>query len=101
MTLNHDCIVVSYDADKDLQCYQGQSIDEACLLDMAQDTGDCERFIGRTKDTLRTRKKGTKYEYRIMKAFKFTSDRRCSSVVIKTNEGKMYAYVKGSDTSIK
>ena len=35
VTLNHDCIVVSYDEDKDLQQYQGQSIDEVCLLDMA------------------------------------------------------------------
>ena len=35
VTLNHDCIVVNYEENKDLQQYQGQSIDEVCLLDMA------------------------------------------------------------------
>mmetsp|Transcript_27965 Transcript_27965/g.34743 ORF Transcript_27965/g.34743 Transcript_27965/m.34743 type:complete len:83 (-) Transcript_27965:112-360(-) len=60
-----------------------------------------ERFIGRTKETLRTRNRGTKCEYRVLRQYKFTSERRCSSILIRSPEGHVSVYVKGADSAIK
>ena len=38
--------------------------------------------------------------YRILKRFNFTSERRMSSVLVRTAEGRIFAYVKGSDDAI-
>ena len=38
--------------------------------------------------------------YRILKRFNFTSERRMSSVLVRTPEGRIFAYVKGSDDAI-
>ena len=40
-------------------------------------------------------------EFKILKVFKFTSDRKCASVVVRAPDGKVYVYVKGSETAIK
>ena len=42
-----------------------------------------------------------KEEYRVLKTFKFTSDRKCSSVVVRAPDGHVYVYVKGSELAIK
>ena len=40
-------------------------------------------------------------EYKILKMFKFTSDRKCSSIVVRAPDGRVYVYVKGSELAIK
>ena len=40
-------------------------------------------------------------EYRVLKTFKFTSDRKCSSIVVRAPDGLVYVYVKGSELAIK
>ena len=40
-------------------------------------------------------------EYRVLKTFKFTSDRKCSSIVVRAPDGQVYVYVKGSELAIK
>lgn len=40
-------------------------------------------------------------EYKILKTFKFTSDRKCSSTVVRAPDGNVYVYVKGSEIAVK
>ena len=38
--------------------------------------------------------------FKVLKYNEFDSKRKCSSVVVRTPEGKVIAYVKGSDTTM-
>ena len=111
--LCHDCIIVDMDQDetergkkKDL-LYQGQSLDEHCLLDMAQKTGLFNYYVKKTTTSVVLGKQNEDgensemEEFKILKVFKFTSDRKCASVVVRAPDGKVYVYVKGSETAIK
>ena len=40
-------------------------------------------------------------QYKVLKTFKFTSERKCSSVVVRAPDGQVYVYVKGSEIAIK
>ena len=40
-------------------------------------------------------------DYKVLKTFKFTSDRKCSSVVVRAPDGQIYVYVKGSELAVK
>ena len=74
---------------------------------MAQDASgqDFPYFASRDSNSI-TLQRGKEEEaqlenYKILKSFKFTSDRKCSSVVVRAPDGKVYAYVKGSEIAIK
>lgn len=106
--------------------YQGQSLDEFCLLNMAQAVGTFDYFMERDISNLRLGKYAGSagqvklnnlidgqdnspahssvprlQEYKILKSFKFTSERKCSSIVVRAPDGLNYVYVKGSELAIK
>lgn len=109
VTLCHDCIVVDQvkepfldnNKNKERLNYQGQSLDELCLLNMAQDSNIFDKFVERTNNSIKIERGGQVQEYRILKTFKFTSDRKCSSAVIRNPDGEVFVYVKGSEIAIK
>lgn len=68
---------------------------------MAQKASSVEKFIGRVNTEIHTRTKGKKILYRVLRQFKFSSKRRCSSIVIRNPEGYVYVYVKGAEETIK
>ena len=39
-------------------------------------------------------------EFKILKTFKFDSERKCMSVVVKGTDGKILAFIKGADSSL-
>lgn len=85
-----------------------KSIDEACLLDMVKKTQifgsfyscDSENMFLKNSEAERRRTGQEVSTYRILKRFNFTSERRMSSVLVRTAEGRIFAYVKGSDDAV-
>lgn len=71
------------------------------MLDVAQNSGIFDKFVERTSNSIKIEKKGECQEYRVLKTFKFTSDRKCSSIVVRAPDGTVTVYVKGSETAIK
>ena len=62
-----------------------------------------KRLLGK-RDTESTEKGGycEGYdEYKVLRYFPFTHDRKCMSVVVRDFNGGAYVYVKGSETAIK
>lgn len=73
---------------------------------MAQDAaGDEFPFFSErdsTNITLKRRRHiDDKETFKVLKVFKFTSERKCSSVVVRAPDGKVYAYIKGSELAVK
>ena len=77
-------------------------MDEHCLLNMALDINDLGYFMERDSDSVRIKHPGEDgvVEYKILKWNEFDSKRKCASVVIRRSDGRIFAYVKGSDTSL-
>ena len=87
--------------------YSGQSVDEQCILDMAQtlyEKNEGARHLGffdeRDSDFIRLRVNGELQSYRIMKMFPFTSERKAMSIVVRAPDSRVLAFVKGADSSI-
>ena len=98
INLCHDCISLK-DEDGGLK-YNGPSVDEVCLLEMATDTG-ISHFINRDSDTIEIKIDGKTEEYGIIKIFPFTSERKAMSVVLKhPTQDKAICFVKGADSSV-
>ena len=98
--LCHDCISVKNDKAPLGIAYNGPSVDEVCLLDMTRDSG-LGYFTDRDSTHVRMMLDGKEEEFELLRTFKFTSDRKAMSVVIKDPvTGKVYAFVKGADSSI-
>ena len=58
-------------------------------------------FIHRDSNSIGIMREGGKIEqFEILSWNEFDTDRQCSSIVVKNADGKIFAYVKGSDTSI-
>ena len=58
-------------------------------------------FVSRDSNSIGIRLKCGKTEYyEILRWNEFDSERQCSSIVVKNAQGKIFVYVKGSDTSI-
>jgi magnesium-transporting ATPase (P-type) len=82
--------------------FSGQSIDEVCLLEMARSVKDFGYFLTRDSSHITIQKSDGQLEnMRVLKVYDFTPERRAMSIVVideKTN--KIYAFVKGADSSI-
>ena len=89
------------DLDRDL-VYQGTSLDEFCLLNMTRDVCDLGYFIERDSETIKIRLPGEDnvVGYKLLKYNEFDSKRKCASIVVKAPNGKVLAYVKGSDSTL-
>jgi len=44
---------------------------------------------------------GKQSKYRVLKYFPFTSERKASSIVVRDHEDRLFAFVKGADSSMK
>lgn len=106
--------------DKEAVRYSGSSVDEVCLLDQMRKARFMGYFIHRTQESITlhfdepaslTNDKSqvsvsgvnfapTEVEFEVVKVFEFTPERKAMSVVVKSNDGKQYAYVKGADSSL-
>ena len=69
---------------------------------MAKQTGMFNYFVERDSKSIRLGKRQSEPEddeqpdmdeYKILKTFKFTSDRKCSSTVVRAPDGNVYVYV--------
>ncbi|EFC37321.1 MgtA domain/ATPase domain-containing protein [Naegleria gruberi] len=95
LTLNNSVM-----PEKDLQNperinYNGPSSDEIALLEAATNNGF--KLIQRTNEGLVIDEMGETRFYEIIATFPFTSDRKRMTVLVKTQEGRYIAYVKGAD----
>ena len=72
---------------------------------MAQALGSmCEYFIGRDGNSIKLSKGESRKrakEFKVLTNFKFSPERKCSSVVVRAPDGEVYVYVKGSEMAIK
>jgi magnesium-transporting ATPase (P-type) len=100
INLNHECIVIEDSKTKKSE-FSGPSVDEVCLLNMARSAAQFGRFLDRDSDTMNiTYPGGEKKSFRVLKVFPFTSERKCSSIVVRDEEGRIFALVKGADTFV-
>lgn len=102
VNLCHDCISLKDEREgmEGSLVYNGPSVDEVALLDMARDSG-ISRFINRDSETCSIEINGRVEEYTIIKMFPFTSERKAMSIVLKhPTENKAICYVKGADSSV-
>lgn len=98
INLNHDCI--SVENSQGLK-YSGQSVDEICLLDMTKNLQTHGFFKRRTKEAIYvTTVSGQEEEYKILKLFPFTSERKAMSILVEDPRGKMLLFTKGADSSL-
>eukprot|EP01116_Phalansterium_solitarium_P015183 TRINITY_DN3338_c0_g4_i1.p1 TRINITY_DN3338_c0_g4~~TRINITY_DN3338_c0_g4_i1.p1 ORF type:complete len:1533 (+),score=566.23 TRINITY_DN3338_c0_g4_i1:101-4699(+) len=75
--------------------YQAQSPDEISLCDAAK-LNDFV-FYERTSSTMSVRELGVERHYELLTSMEFTSERRRMSVIVRTPEGKIKLFAKGSD----
>ena len=74
-----DCISLEQDGKL---VYNGPSVDEVCLLEMAADAKK-SHFISRDSETIKIQLNGQMEQYGIIKIFEFTSERKAMSIVLK------------------
>ena len=67
---------------------------------MAKEIEDLGYFCERDSEMVRIGNLDETSEYKILKWNEFDSERKCSSVVIRRPDGKIFAYVKGSDSTL-
>ena len=108
MNLCQDCITVKND-DREKEAdpeffYQGPSLDEYCLLNMALRIRSLGYFCERDSESVRIKQpdntENSVVEYKILKYNDFDSKRKCASVVVRAPDGRIFAYVKGSDSTL-
>ena len=104
IAINHDVLVEKRTEKKDV-IYQGISPDEVTLVSVADELG--YTFLSREEgkiiievynydnDSKELR------EFQVLKKFDFTSERQCSSIIVKDlKNNKIIIYIKGSDRKI-
>lgn len=96
----HDCLAIKSKTGTSLS-FNGPSVDEVALHDMAQEAGICyftERDSAHFKLKLETREE----EYTLIKIFPFDSVRKLMSVLVQDpqNKSKAILFVKGADSSV-
>ena len=81
--------------------YNGPSVDEVTLLEMARDTG-ISSFITRDAESVHIDINHEKEQYEVITTFPFTSERKAMSIVLKhpTKENTALCFVKGADSSV-
>ena len=100
INLCHDCIALKDPKNPDKLVYNGPSVDEVCLLDMARDAG-IGHYVNRDSSTIEINLHGKAETYELIKIFPFTSERKAMSVVLMhPNGGKAICFVKGADSSV-
>ena len=105
MNLCHSCIAMKkkevreedeFDFD-----YKSPSEDEACLLNTARQIRNFGYFLTRDSQTIGIqRPDGQTEQFKVLKYNEFDSKRKCSSIVVRNSDGKIFAYVMGSDSSM-
>ena len=100
INLCHDCISIE-DEQTGVLKYNGPSVDEVTLLEMARDSG-ISNFIKRDAETTYISLNGQNEEYNVITSFPFTSERKAMSIVLKhpTKEDTALCFVKGADSSV-
>ena len=100
INLCHDCISIE-DEETGALKYNGPSVDEVTLLEMARDSG-ISNFIKRDAETTYINLNGQREEYQVITTFPFTSERKAMSIVLKhpRKENKALCFVKGADSSV-
>jgi magnesium-transporting ATPase (P-type) len=95
----HDCIQLA-DKKGNLQ-YNGPSVDEVALLEMARDS-EFSKFVSRDADSAKILVNGQEETYEVIKMFPFTSERKAMSIVVKhpEKENTAICFVKGADSSV-
>jgi len=95
----HDCIQIA-DKKGNLQ-YNGPSVDEVALLEMARDS-EFSKFVSRDADSTKILVNGQEETYKVIKVFPFTSERKAMSIVVKhpEKENTAICFVKGADSSV-
>jgi magnesium-transporting ATPase (P-type) len=75
-------------------------VDEVCLLEMAKNS-QRSYFKRRTKEAIYlTSSEGQETEYKILKLFPFTSERKAMSILVEDPVGKKLLFTKGADSSL-
>ena len=74
-------------------------MDEVCLLEMAFKIGKIF-FKSRDSESVTICLDGQDFEYKILKTFKFDSERKCMSVIARGPDGRVIAFIKGADSSL-
>ena len=104
ISINHD-VLVEKRTEKNDVVYQGISPDEVTLVSMADELG--YTFLSRENEKIIIEiynyEKDEKElrEFQLLKKFDFTSERQCSSIIVKDlQNNKILLYVKGSDRKI-
>ena len=104
IAINHDVLVEKRTEKKDV-VYQGISPDEVTLVSVADELG--YTFLSREEGKIiievynyDTDSKELR-EFQVLKKFDFTSERQCSSIILKDlKNNKIIIYIKGSDRKI-
>ena len=93
----HDCISLEKE---DKLVYNGPSVDEVCLLDMAADAKK-SIFLTRDSEVIKMKLNDQTEQYGIIKIFPFTSERKAMSIVLQhPKDRKAICFVKGADSSV-
>jgi len=97
IALCNDCISVK---DGDKITYNGPSVDEVCLLEMALEA-NMGYFVDRDSSHVRVQTPDKLLSFALLRTHKFDSMRKCMSVIVKNEQdGKTYSFVKGADSSV-
>ena len=89
------------EADRFSFLYKSPSEDEGCLIEMTRKAEKLGYFVSRDSSTIGIRTPNGEIEkYKILKYNEFDSKRKCSSIVVRNSDGDVFAYVKGSDTTM-
>ena len=67
---------------------------------MSRVVSDFGFFLERDSNNMIIELNGKAKKYCVLKFFPFTSDRKASSVVVQDEEGKIFVFVKGADSSL-
>ena len=78
--------------------FQGPSPDEVLVVSAANEIGF--EFVERTAEVITVNILNNRYQYQILNKFEFSSARKRSSIIVKTPENKIFAYIKGADDII-
>ncbi|KAF4521584.1 hypothetical protein B566_EDAN001304 [Ephemera danica] len=78
--------------------YQADNPDEKALVEAADRCGIS--FLGEKADELKIRYGAKERTYKRLEMIAFTSERRCMSVVVEDNEGKIWLVCKGAESSV-
>lgn len=99
---NHECITIESKVRPGTTDFSGPSVDEVAFLDMAREVGECGYFLDRDSQNIEIQTpEGSSTKYKLLKYFAFTSERKASSVVVRDQEDRLFAFVKGADSSMK